>query len=428
MFDYTKLSYQLKREIKIFANKISKGLSKPKYKFVFQMLYGILESQSTHLSNISRALKEETTLKKTIDRLSRNLNRFTDNDLLIENYMKIVKKYTSKLSVLIIDNGDISKPNGKVFDSLCKVRDGSTGKCVSGYHLLEISALTKNEKMPMPVYSHVYSSTDKDFMSEDNEVLKGLKHLTKHFSKNGIRTMDRGYDANAYYRYFLKECEPFIIRAKKNRDVIFNGNKENILSVTKRFKGKYSLSFKNKAGKRVECKIAFIPICLPMSPDKELNLIVVYGFSETPLMLISNVKSKDKRLPVIITKVYLMRWRIEEYYRFKKQQFNFEDFRVQSLTSIRGLNTILTLLIGLLATFSEKQDTSQLIFKVIKCSRRIYGKAKFIYYALGIGIFNILRKTKDGIYSFLNVKKIPSSQQLDIFKFFNIKEHEFLDY
>jgi hypothetical protein len=57
-------------------------------------------------------------------------------------------------------------------------------------------------------------------------------------------------------------------------------------------------------------------------------MIVVHGFGETPVMLISNIKFSDKRLPVVITKVYLMRWRIEEYYRFKKQQFGFEDFRV----------------------------------------------------------------------------------------------------
>ena len=65
MFNYSRLAYQLKREIKKFTNKITKGLSRPKYKFVFQMLYGMLESQSTHLSNISRALKENITLKKT---------------------------------------------------------------------------------------------------------------------------------------------------------------------------------------------------------------------------------------------------------------------------------------------------------------------------------------------------------------------------
>jgi hypothetical protein len=420
MYNYSKLSYQLKRKIKTFSSKISKDLSKPKFKFVFEMIYGLSESQSSHLSNIARALKEKTLLKKTIDRLSRNLNTFIENDLLIENYLQIVKKNTSNLSVLIIDNGDISKPYSKALDSLCEVRDGSTGKITTGYHLMEITALTKDEKMPMPVYSHVYSTTDKDFVSEDAEVIKGLEHISKHFAKTGIRTMDRGYDANVYYKYFLKNNEPFIIRAKKNRAILYNGKTINILKVANKFKGKFSLKFKGRDGKTIDCKIAFIPISLPAFPNRELNMIVVYGFGETPMMLISNIKSSDKRLPVVVTKVYLMRWRIEEYYRFKKQQFGFEDFRVQSLTSIRALNTILSLLIGLLGTFAEKQNESILVSHIIECSKRIFRRPKFIFYALGDGIFNILKKTKEGVRYLL--EKPPPSQQLDIFKAFKLKD------
>ena len=43
MFDYSKLSYQLKRETKNFTDKIAKNISRPKYKLVFQMMYGLLE-------------------------------------------------------------------------------------------------------------------------------------------------------------------------------------------------------------------------------------------------------------------------------------------------------------------------------------------------------------------------------------------------
>ena len=421
MINYSRLSYQLKREIEKFTNKISKGLSRPKYKFVFQMLYGMLESQSTHLSNISRALKEDITLKKTIDRLSRNLGQFTENDIIIENYMDVVKKNTNELSVLIIDNSDISKPYSEMLDSLCKVRDGSTGEITTGYHLLEITALTKEHKMPMPVYTRVYSSTENGFISEDEEVLNGLKHLTKHFGKTGIRTLDRGYDANVYYKYFLRNNEKFIIRAKKDRNVRHNGKTVNILELANKYKGKYSMKFKDRAGKKIQCKISYIPITLPIAPKKELTLVVVHGFGETPMMLISNLKSTDKRLSVVIAKIYLMRWRIEEYYRFKKQQFGFEDFRVQSLVSIRALNTLLTVLIGLLSTFSEKQSDNTMVMEIIECSKRIYKKPLFIYYALADGIFSILQKTRKGIAAFLVSKKSSSSQQLNVFELFDIK-------
>ncbi len=262
MFDYITLVYQLKRKIKKFTKKITRGLTRPQFKFVFQMLYGMLESQSVHLSNISRALKEDIKLKKTINRLSKNLSRFNKNNIIIENYMAIVKKNTDELSVLIIDNSDISKPCSKALDSLCKVRDGSTGKITTGYHLLEITALTKKHKMPMPVYTQVYSSTENGFISEDYEVLKGLTHLTAHFGKAGIRTMDRGYDANIYYKYYLKQGENFIVRAKKNRNVIHKGKTVNILELSNRYKGKYAMSFNGREGRIINCKISYVPISL----------------------------------------------------------------------------------------------------------------------------------------------------------------------
>ena len=113
-----------------------------------------------------------------------------------------------------------------------------------------------------------------------------------------------------------------------------------------------------------------------------------------------------------------MRWRIEEYYRFKKQQFGFEDFRVQSLNSIKALNALLTVLIGLLSTFAEKQNDTLLVIEIIECLKRIYGKANFIFYSLGHGIFSILPKTTEGISAFLLPTQSPPSQQMDMFKSF----------
>lgn len=56
------------------------------------------------------------------------------------------------------------------------------------------------------------------------------------------------------------------------------------------------------------------------------------------MLLISNLKMQEmKKLCHIITKVYLSRWRIEEYFRFRKQQFELDDLRVMSLQFIRNL-------------------------------------------------------------------------------------------
>lgn len=86
------------------------------------------------------------------------------------------------------------------------------------------------------------------------------------------------------------------------------------------------MNFKKRNGVKIQCEISIISISLPSNPNKKLNLVVCYGFGETPMLLITNLTSDDARICVAITKIYLLRWRIEEYFRFTKQQFGLEDF------------------------------------------------------------------------------------------------------
>lgn len=414
MTNYNTLTYNLKRSILKFSEKISKELTRPEFKLVSQMLYGILNSQSCHLSKIARALNEDISLKKVIDRLSRNLLSFKNSDNLIEGYVKAVKPQTNKNSILIIDGSDIIKPYSTKMENLSRVRDGSTGEYGNGYHTLGVAALTQEKKMPIIVYSKIYSSTEEAFVSEDDEVLTALEFLGKQFNKSNIRAFDRGYDNNTYYEYLIKNNEKFIIRAKKNRDVIYKGERINILDLAKRFKGKYRLDFKRKNGINTECKISIIPIRLVCRPNDDLNMVVCYGFGETPMMLITNLKSDDKRLSVAVTKVYLLRWRIEEFFRFKKVQFDFEDLRVRSLQSIRTLNLLLTIAIGYIGIVSEKHEERLTMMQVIKESKRIYSIPKFIFYAIADGLFSVFAKCKQGIADML--KKKPKSMQMSLFK------------
>ena len=64
------------------------------------------------------------------------------------------------------------------------------------------------------------------------ENLRGLESLSQNFTPKCVRTLDRGFDANDYYRYFLKRGEHFVIRAKKNRNVTCGGQTCNIMDVS----------------------------------------------------------------------------------------------------------------------------------------------------------------------------------------------------
>ncbi|MDR1668431.1 MAG: hypothetical protein LBR76_00545, partial [Oscillospiraceae bacterium] len=127
-------------------------------KFVSQMIYGMLCSQSCHLSKIGRTLAESISLKKTIDRLSRNMSEFCSGVRLFENYIKKIKGCLSQKSILIVDDSDVTKPFSAKMEGLGVVRDGSTGEYGIGYHTVGVTALTPGQKAPVGVYSRIYSA------------------------------------------------------------------------------------------------------------------------------------------------------------------------------------------------------------------------------------------------------------------------------
>ena len=419
MINYNRLGYEIKRDLANFSEKISKGLKRPKSKFVLQMLYGILTGNKVHLSEIARSLNENITLKKTIDRLSGNLFKFSEKDTVMDNYIAEVKKQTDEEhAVIVIDNSDITKPCSPKMEAISDVHDGSTGEIRKGYFTVEAAVLSKGKKMPMSVYEKVFSSAEDGFVSMPHENLCGLESLSSHFGKNCVRTLDRGFDANDYYRYFLKNDEKFVIRARKNRNVIYRNKKQNIKDVANHYKGSYRLDFVDKCGKKTECKISYIPVKLCEFPNKDLVMVAVYGFGKEPMLLLTNLGlTEKKKLCMIAVKVYLMRWRIEEYFKFKKQQFRLEDLRVMSLQSIRNLNLFATLATGYIAVINAEKEDTIFMLELMECSKRIYDMPKFIFYALGYAIERVLSMTRSGITGFLFKK--TQSQQLTLYDFFD---------
>lgn len=422
MINYSRLGYEMKRDFTNFSLKISKGLKRPQEKFVHQMIYGILAGNKLHLSEIARALKESITLKKTIDRLSKNLHAFDGKDSVMHNYLGLVRQQVKDdYAVIIIDNSDIVKPASTKLEALSEIRDGSTDEITQGYLTIEAAVLSEKGKMPLPVYEKVFSAAEKGFISETHENLCCLQSLTENFSSRCVRTLDRGFDANEYYRYFLKHGERFVIRAKKNRNVIYGGQTCNIMDVALRYKGAYRMDFKDKKGRTIRCKMSCIPVRLCEFPSRELVLAVVYGFGEEPMLLLSSLKMQEKKkLCHIITKVYLLRWRIEEYFRFKKQQFELEDLRVMSLQSIRNLNLLAMLAVGYISLTTSVHKDSIFLAEIKECSKRIYGMPQFVYYAIGYALERVLSMSRSGISSFLPPR--VKSQQITLFEYFKMAD------
>ena len=77
MVNFTSNTYQMKREILTFTNKISKHLSKPDKKFSADMTYGMLASGSCLLTDVVDQLHEDSKKVNSVERLTRHLNNGT---------------------------------------------------------------------------------------------------------------------------------------------------------------------------------------------------------------------------------------------------------------------------------------------------------------------------------------------------------------
>ena len=321
MINYTTLCGKLKEEILKFSKKLCAGLSLPEVKFISNVLFGLLCAQSILLTDIARSLCESITLKKTHERLSRNLTNFSSQKELIRNYNETVKAFFDDATIYCCDPGDIAKKYSRKQELLGKVWDASENKSVNGYKLVEIVALTHETKLPVPVYTELFSSKGDDVDTLTTEILKSFRHKIDNFGNGGIITGDRGLDCVDIFELCHKKEQKFIIRGKKNRNVIHNGETLNILDLANRFKGKITLKHTDKYGKNHNLKMWHIPIELPELAGVPLTLLAVHGYDKKdpePMLLITNCDAAGKQKSLHILKAYLCRWRIEEYYRFKK--------------------------------------------------------------------------------------------------------------
>ena len=98
MTHFTSNTYQLKRKILNFANKISRKLTKPNRKFTANMTYGILASQSCLLTDTDDHLHEPSKKVNVVDRLSRHLKKGTP-PLAAAAYFQQVKQYILIISL-----------------------------------------------------------------------------------------------------------------------------------------------------------------------------------------------------------------------------------------------------------------------------------------------------------------------------------------
>lgn len=397
MLNFTSNTYQMKREILTFSNKISRNLSKPDKRFTADMTYGILASGSCLLTNIADQLHEPAKKINTVDRLSKHLEKGIPGAALT-SYLQTIKKFVPAAPVVYIDDSDVVKPDGYKFESLGTVRDGSESTSAKnvykkGYHVTEACVLTSGNH-PVSVFSRIHSSSEKSYKSTNAITFEAMEQAASLLGKATF-AMDRGYDDNKMFLKMDELKQDYVIRLKSNRKLLYHGKWTTATELRNRRKGKVKMELFYK-GKKHDAYLSHVKVQITAS-RKDIYLILVYGITEHPMMLASNKKIKSKDDVIDIAKTYFSRWRIEEYFRCKKQMFEFENFRVRKLAAINALNFYITLCMAFLAKLSMKPETNILKTAIIKTAAPVREKVHFCYYRLAKGVSGILSYAKEGV-------------------------------
>ena len=407
----TTTTYALKREVSTFCQRLSKGIPVPQKRFVTDMVYGITASASCILSKIADTLQEPIRKPNTIDRLSRNL--MSDMPETIgKNFRQIMKGQINPTGNIFVDDSDIIKPYGQAFEDLGYVRDGSSlDKSIEkGYHVAEICALLDKGKQPASLYSHIYSSESENFISANTETQNGLISVFRDFP-DATYVFDRGYDANEHFKFMLQHNKKFIVRIKENRTLFVKGRAWKATTLRDSHKGKIKVHVMFE-GKDALCFVSAMNVRITAN-RRALRLLLIYGLTKTPMMLLSNKTVESKEDVAKIVRSYFSRWRIEEYFRFKKQHYRFEGFRVRSLKSINALNRYVSFAIALLGLLSQKNDASQLRKSILSKAMALKKDVGFYLYQYGYGVMRILAQAHQGIRGWLK-KKWQKYKQLEM--------------
>ena len=411
MTNSTSKTYILKREILNFSNKLSKKLSKPDKKFSADITYGILTSNSCILTDITDALHEKSKKINVVDRLSKHLNKGIKTPY-VNMYLNMIRKWVPDEPVIHIDDSDITKPDGYKFENLCLVRDGSKSSvkknvCEKGYHVTEACVITKSNH-PVSIFSKIHSSNESEFTSINNVTFEAMNRGKAMFKKATF-VMDRGYDDNKMFLKLDELQQDYVIRLTSRRKLFLHNKWVSATRLRNERKGKIKTPIYYK-GKNHVAYLSHIKVQITAS-KKDIYLVLVYGLTEQPMMLATNKEIKSKEDVIKIAQLYFSRWKIEEYFRCKKQVFKFEKFRVRKLKAINALNFHITVCMAFLAYISLKSETNSLKFMIIKAADPIKKQVHFNYYRIAKGIKDILSYAKEGVKRWYKTKR-PSYKQL----------------
>ena len=413
---YTKVASRLRAQIAHFSGELSCGLPKVGQRLVAELVYGIQASQSVTLTKIARTLEEKTSIKKTEERLSRQLSRKSLGTVVQDNLLVSGAPHIGQDTLLIFDPSDLQKKYAQKMEYLCIVRDGSEKKLGPGYWLCQVVAAEIDGDSIVPLYGGLYSTESPDFVSENTEWLAVISTVSQAVSGRGIWVIDRGGDRNNIFRPLLDRRLRFLIRLLGNRNLVIGKKTMLVREIAYRCPCPYRETIVKEVDgqeKVYNLSFGYREVMLP-GRSETLYLLVVHGFGREPMLLLTTEPlRRNRKVLWRIVRSYLRRWAIEETIRFMKQSYELEDVRVLGYSSLKNLMPLVMAAVYFAAVVLDGQAKLRVMAGyVFRAAKRLFGIPDFCYYAIADGLMSIFARHPGRVHATSPPLRTPKKQLL----------------
>jgi hypothetical protein len=385
------ISSNLHNFLKIIGN----NLSVPDKKFLRDGTIGLIRCGKPVVCQMARHLpNQRTRFLSRLDRLEAHLVKESEFDDQVKSALpEVWLPFVHDDTPIILDLSDIAKPLAKKMDYLATIRDGSTGKLVNGYWLVELYA-SLSRKNPVPVLLEPFSHQEPYSPGQNPVVLAAVHKIFELTNKRGVLVVDRGFDGWVMFEDWLDNKYRFVARLVGKRHLLrFYGGSEQsgilqrmpvraqqLAEQTPTPHRFYKLVKRHgKPALRIT-QIGRVKVRLP-GREEELTLVVSrLAGNDKPMMLLTNLPVKNLADAKRVLRFYIRRWECEEGIRFLKNQANLEKIRTFRWSAIRRLVLLTVLVMTYLDWLVEEHPN--ICDRLVYLSQPLPDKPDFLLYRL----------------------------------------------
>ena len=385
------ISSNLHNFLKIIGN----NLSVPDKKFLRDSTIGLIRCGKPVVCQMARHLpNQRTRFLSRLDRLEAHLVKQSEFDDQVKSALpEVWLSFVHDDTPIILDLSDIAKPLAKKMDYLATIRDGSTGKLVNGYWLVELYA-SLSRKNPVPVLLEPFSHQEPYSPGQNPVVLAAVHKIFELTNKRGVLVVDRGFDGWVMFEDWLDNKYRFVARLVGKRHLLrFYGGSEQsgilqrmpvraqqLAEQTPTPHRFYKLVKRHGKPALGITQIGRVKVRLP-GREEELTLVVSrLAGNDKPMMLLTNLPVKNLADAKRVLRFYIRRWECEEGIRFLKNQANLEKIRTFRWSAIRRLVLLTVLVMTYLDWLVEEHPN--ICDRLVYLSQPLPDKPDFLLYRL----------------------------------------------